>query len=72
LNEENDRIITCDRDEKIRIAKFPDAHEIMDFKLGHKEAVVNISIVNNGFNVLSISAVSRIVLLIYFLRSFIR
>ena len=43
LASENDQefIITSDRDEKIRVTKYPQAFEIEAFCLGHEEYVVN-------------------------------
>lgn len=34
-----DRMVTCDRDNKIRLSRFPDAHIIDDFLLGHSAFV---------------------------------
>lgn len=41
-------IITCDRDEKIRITNFPDTHEIQCYCLGHEEFVSSISLLYNN------------------------
>ncbi|XP_018575720.1 tRNA (guanine-N(7)-)-methyltransferase non-catalytic subunit wuho [Anoplophora glabripennis] len=40
-------IITCDRDEKIRVSHFPNAYNIMSFCLGHREFVTRIKVVKN-------------------------
>lgn len=37
-------IITCDRDEKIRVSHYPNAYNIVTFCLGHKEFVTNIEL----------------------------
>lgn len=37
-------IITCDRDEKIRVSHFPNAYNIQSYCLGHKEFVTNIEV----------------------------
>ncbi|CAH0546364.1 unnamed protein product [Brassicogethes aeneus] len=40
-------IITCDRDEKIRVSMFPNAYNILSFCLGHKEFVTSLKILGN-------------------------
>lgn len=40
----NKYVITCDRDEKIRVSSFPNAYNIAMYCLGHKEFVTNIEI----------------------------
>lgn len=37
-------VITCDRDEKIRISHYPNAYNIQSYCLGHKEFVTNIEV----------------------------
>lgn len=37
-------VVTCDRDEKIRISHFPNAYNIESYCLGHKEFVVNVAV----------------------------
>lgn len=37
LSPSNSHVITCDRDEKIRISKFPNSYNIECFCLGHTE-----------------------------------
>jgi len=59
VGEDNDKILTCDRDEKIRISRFPHSHIIDEFKLGHTSAVVNVAVVNRGHNLLSMSTVRK-------------
>jgi len=57
LSISNDKIVTCDRDEKIRISNFPSAYEVDSYLLGHKEAVVNISLVAYDYYLVSASVV---------------
>ncbi|XP_004925220.1 tRNA (guanine-N(7)-)-methyltransferase non-catalytic subunit wuho [Bombyx mori] len=45
-------IITCDRDEKIRISCYPNTYNIETYCLGHKEFVKNIEILPNNYNYL--------------------
>ena len=40
-------IITCDRDEKIRVSMFPNAYNIKCYCLGHTDFVSNIQVLNN-------------------------
>ena len=40
-------IITADRDEKIRVSKFPNSYNIKTFCLGHTEYVNDTSILNS-------------------------
>ncbi|XP_019867914.1 tRNA (guanine-N(7)-)-methyltransferase non-catalytic subunit wuho [Aethina tumida] len=47
LSECEKYIITCDRDEKIRVSYFPNAYNIVSFCLGHKEFVTTLKIVKN-------------------------
>lgn len=37
-------VITCDRDEKIRVSHFPNAYNIQSYCLGHKEFVTNVEV----------------------------
>lgn len=37
-------VITCDRDEKIRISCFPNSYNVQSYCLGHKEFVTNIEV----------------------------
>jgi len=39
LSFNNSHVITCDRDEKIRVSKYPNAYNIEAFCLGHTELV---------------------------------
>eukprot|EP00096_Caligus_rogercresseyi_P002899 TRINITY_DN1526_c0_g1_i1.p1 TRINITY_DN1526_c0_g1~~TRINITY_DN1526_c0_g1_i1.p1 ORF type:complete len:375 (-),score=55.40 TRINITY_DN1526_c0_g1_i1:270-1394(-) len=41
LSQDGSRIITSDRDEKIRISRFPNAYNIIGFCLGHENFVTN-------------------------------
>lgn len=38
-------IVTCDRDEKIRVSSYPNAYNIISYCLGHREFVTNIEII---------------------------
>lgn len=40
LSFSNSHVITCDRDEKIRVSRYPNAYNIETFCLGHTEWVV--------------------------------
>lgn len=48
-------IVSSDRDEKIRVTKYPATHEIEAFCLGHKEFVPSISFFDNETFLLSVS-----------------
>lgn len=39
-------IITCDRDEKIRVSHYPGAYNIVSYCLGHEEFVLNLELLN--------------------------
>ncbi|KAK9511244.1 hypothetical protein O3M35_005838 [Rhynocoris fuscipes] len=45
-------IITCDRDEKIRVSHYPNAYNIQSYCLGHDEFVTSICILAENENVL--------------------
>nr|XP_008199535.1 PREDICTED: tRNA (guanine-N(7)-)-methyltransferase non-catalytic subunit wuho [Tribolium castaneum] len=40
-------IVTCDRDEKIRVSHFPNTYNIVSFCLGHEEFVTRVEFVSN-------------------------
>lgn len=40
-------IVTCDRDEKIRVSHFPNTYNIVSYCLGHEEFVTTLKIVRN-------------------------
>ena len=42
-----DYIVTCDRDEKIRVSRYPNAYNIHCYCLGHTDFVTNIQIVSH-------------------------
>ncbi len=44
----NQYIITCDRDEKIRISHYPNAYNIHNFCLGHTDFVTSIEVVDEN------------------------
>lgn len=46
LTDDNKFIITCDRDEKIRVSCYPNCYNIMSYCLGHSEFVTNIEVVD--------------------------
>lgn len=41
-------ILTCDRDEKIRVSRFPDSYIIQSFCLGHKEFVMTMTLLSHN------------------------
>lgn len=45
-------IITCDRDEKIRVSRYPNAYNIQSYCLGHKEFITGLSLLPTDKNVL--------------------
>lgn len=45
-------IVTCDRDEKIRVSKFPNAYNIQSYCLGHEEFVSKIDFFPSDKNIL--------------------
>lgn len=45
-------IITCDRDEKIRVSRYPNAYNIQSYCLGHKEFVTGLSLLPTDKTVL--------------------
>ncbi|KAJ8955950.1 hypothetical protein NQ314_006799 [Rhamnusium bicolor] len=47
LSECGKYILTCDRDEKIRVSCFPNAYNIVSFCLGHTEFVTNIKLIKS-------------------------
>ncbi|CAG9761567.1 unnamed protein product [Ceutorhynchus assimilis] len=48
-------IITCDRDEKIRVSHYPNAYNIQTFCLGHEEFVTSLKLLKNSEVLLSAS-----------------
>ncbi|XP_044758699.1 tRNA (guanine-N(7)-)-methyltransferase non-catalytic subunit wuho [Coccinella septempunctata] len=40
-------VITCDRDEKIRVSKFPNSYNIQSFCLGHEKFVLSVKVLQN-------------------------
>jgi tRNA (guanine-N(7)-)-methyltransferase subunit TRM82 len=47
LSECGKYIVTCDRDEKIRVSHFPNTYNIISYCLGHEEFVTTVKIVQN-------------------------
>jgi tRNA (guanine-N(7)-)-methyltransferase subunit TRM82 len=47
LTNDSKYLITCDRDEKIRVSHYPNTYNIESFCLGHKEFVSSIALINN-------------------------
>uniref|UniRef100_A0A182QIJ6 tRNA (guanine-N(7)-)-methyltransferase non-catalytic subunit wuho n=1 Tax=Anopheles farauti TaxID=69004 RepID=A0A182QIJ6_9DIPT len=45
ISEDERFIVTCDRDEKIKISSYPDCHNIVNYCLGHKEYVCGLEII---------------------------
>lgn len=37
-------VVTCDRDEKIRVSRFPNAYNVESYCLGHREFVTNVEV----------------------------
>lgn len=58
-------IITCDRDEKIRVTKYPSTHEIETFCLAHKEFVSSLAFIGADKFLLSVSGDKTIRMWIY-------
>lgn len=52
LSPSGNQIITCDRDEKIRVSKFPNAYNIISYCLGHKEFVSSLCLLPHNPSVL--------------------
>jgi len=59
---QNQQIISCDRDEKIRVSKFPDAFIIQGFKLGHTESVISMVLIEQNGYLLSTSVFGSVIL----------
>lgn len=47
MTDDSKYIVTCDRDEKIRVSSYPGAYNIQSFCLGHDEFVLNLEFLNN-------------------------
>jgi tRNA (guanine-N(7)-)-methyltransferase subunit TRM82 len=45
-------VITCDRDEKIRVSRYPNAYNIQSYCLGHKEFITGLSLLPTDKTVL--------------------
>lgn len=52
LTSDGSKIITCDRDEKIRVSHFPNAYNIISYCLGHKEFVSSLNLLPHKPSVL--------------------
>ncbi|CAG0891679.1 unnamed protein product [Darwinula stevensoni] len=52
LTKEEDYIVTCDRDEKIRVSHYPNAYDIHGFCLGHTECVLQLEFLPEDANIL--------------------
>ncbi|XP_055616992.1 tRNA (guanine-N(7)-)-methyltransferase non-catalytic subunit wuho [Toxorhynchites rutilus septentrionalis] len=55
INSDDSLIVTCDRDEKIRITNYPDCHNIETFCLGHSEFVSHIEFLKDDEDLLLLS-----------------
>lgn len=56
FNADQSALITCDRDEKIRVTSYPDIHNILAYCMGHREYVAQMELVpHNPQWLLSIS-----------------
>lgn len=49
-------IVTCDRDEKIRVSKYPNAYNIQCYCLGHTDFVTNVQVLPNFSDNILLSA----------------
>ena len=49
-------IVTCDRDEKIRVSKYPNSYNIQCYCLGHTDFVTNIQVLPNFSDNILLSA----------------
>lgn len=49
---EEKALVTCDRDEKIRVTSFPDTHNLLSYCMGHKEYVAQVELVPHNKNLL--------------------
>nr|XP_022917414.1 tRNA (guanine-N(7)-)-methyltransferase non-catalytic subunit wuho [Onthophagus taurus] len=61
LSDNEKFLITCDRDEKIRVSHYPNTYNIEKFCLGHKEFVTKLVLLENSF-LLSASGDGQIIL----------
>nr|XP_053653804.1 tRNA (guanine-N(7)-)-methyltransferase non-catalytic subunit WDR4-like isoform X2 [Cherax quadricarinatus] len=52
ITEDDKYIITCDRDEKIRVSHYPNSYNIVSFCLGHKEFVTQVELLPQNNNLL--------------------
>lgn len=52
LTSDSKKIITCDRDEKIRVSHYPNAYNIISYCLGHKEFVSSLNLLPHKQSVL--------------------
>ncbi|XP_075214789.1 tRNA (guanine-N(7)-)-methyltransferase non-catalytic subunit wuho [Lycorma delicatula] len=52
ISEDEKYIISCDRDEKIRVSCYPNAYSINSYCLGHEEFVTSINILPHSQNIL--------------------
>ncbi|XP_047486063.1 tRNA (guanine-N(7)-)-methyltransferase non-catalytic subunit wdr4-like isoform X1 [Penaeus chinensis] len=52
ISQDSRFVITCDRDEKIRVSHYPNSYNIQSFCLGHREFVTQIDILPSHSNLL--------------------
>ena len=53
ISPDNKYVLTCDRDEKIRVTHYPNAYNIRGFCLGHTEFITGFTFVSGQSNVLA-------------------
>lgn len=50
FNEDQSALITCDRDEKIRVTAYPDTHNLLAYCMGHREYVSQVELMPHNTN----------------------
>lgn len=52
MTNDSKHIITCDRDEKIRVSKYPNCYNIVSYCLGHEQFVTNVQLLPHNKDLL--------------------